>query len=68
MTIYRWIIGVLSGLLASGFVFSLLAYMVGGDERWGELSSRLRHYTYLILLFWFNTEVWGRVVYTIVTW
>ncbi|MDH5540951.1 MAG: hypothetical protein OEY03_16225 [Rhizobacter sp.] len=68
MTIYRWIIGVLSALLVSGSVISFIFFMAGDDERWIEIARRLRQLATVALLFWFNTEVWGRVVYTIVTW
>ena len=68
MTVYRWIIGVLSALLVSGSVISFIFFMAGDDERWIEIARRLRQLATVALLFWFNTEVWGRVVYTIVTW
>jgi len=68
VTIYRWIIGVLSALLVSGSVISFIFFMAGDDERWIEIARRLRQLATVALLFWFNTEVWGRVVYTIVTW
>jgi arylsulfatase len=37
-------------------------------DRLKELGTRLRHFTILIALFWFNLEIWGRVVWTILTW
>jgi transposase len=68
MTVFRWIIGVISALLVSGSVISFIFFMAGDDERWIDIARRFRHLATVALLFWFNAEVWGRVVYTIVTW
>lgn len=68
MTVFRWIMGVFGGMFAIGWTFTVLMYVLRGDDRFKELGQRLRHFTILIALFWFNLEVWGRVVWTIVTW
>ena len=68
MTILRWILGGFFLLFASGWVFTVASFVVSGDDRWGELGLRLRRYCYLLGLLWFNTEVWGRVLYTVFTW
>ena len=68
MLIFRWIMGVLGGLFAAGWLFTFLMYVLRDDDRFAELGKRLRHFTILIALFWFNFEIWGRVVWTIVTW
>lgn len=68
MTIFRWIMGVFGGLFAAGWIFTVLLYVLRDDDRLRDLGKRLRHFTILIGLAWFNIEVWGRVVYTIVTW
>ena len=68
MTIFRWIIGEIGGLFAAGWFFTFLLYVLRDDDRFKELGTRLRHFTILIALFWFNLEVWGRVVWTIFTW
>ena len=68
MVIFRWIIGVIGGLFAAGWLFTFLMYVLRDDDRLRELGQRLRHFTILIALFWFNLEIWGRVVYTIFTW
>jgi hypothetical protein len=36
--------------------------------RWLERARSLRRGTYLVLLLWFNIEVWGRVIWTIIHW
>ncbi len=68
MTVFRWIIGVLSLLLAAGSVLSF-GFYVGVDARlWLARARRLRHWTWLALLLWFNAEVWRSVVLLIVRW
>jgi hypothetical protein len=66
MTVLRWILGGIFLLALSGWLFTVLTFVVSGDDRWGELGLKLRRYCYLMGLF--NTEVWGRVVLTIVRW
>jgi len=68
MTVFRWIMGLFGGMFAAGWAFTVVMYVLRGDDRFKELGQRLRHFTILIALFWFNLEVWGRVVWTIVTW
>ena len=68
MTIFRWIIFSLSALLALGMTVSFVVYIVTGIDDWNTLARRLRHWTYLILLFWFNLEVWGRVLLILINW
>ncbi len=68
MTVLRWILGGIFLLVVSGWLLTMLSFVVSGDDRWGELGSKLRRYCYLMGLFWFNTEVWGRVIYTIIKW
>ncbi|XVJ68659.1 MAG: hypothetical protein HEQ39_02670 [Rhizobacter sp.] len=68
MTVLRWILGGIFLLVLSGWLVTVLSFVVSGDDRWGELGLKLRRYCYLVGLFWFNTEVWGRVVLTIVRW
>ena len=68
MTIIRWVLGGVAVLLTAGWLVTLLLYVASGDERYGELGTRLRRWVYTIGLLWFNFEVWGRVIWTIVTW
>jgi hypothetical protein len=68
MTVLRWILGGFFLLLVSGWLFTVLSFVASGDDRWGELGAKLRRYCYLMGLLWFNTEVWGRVVYTLFKW
>ena len=68
MTIFRWIMGSIAGLALAGWLVVLLLYVVNGDDRFKDLGTRLRQLVITIGLFWFNLEIWGRVIYTIVTW
>ena len=68
MTVFRWIMGVLAGLLAAGSVLTFVLFMVFDEEGWIARARSLRRGTYLACLSWFNIEVWGRVVWTIIHW
>lgn len=68
MTIYRWIIGGLSALLAVGSLTSLVLFLAFDIDIWLQRARSLRRGLYLALLFWFNTEVWGRVLWTLIHW
>ena len=68
MTVFRWIIGVLALGLVSISVLSFVIFMVRDEERWIELARQFRRLSTVALLFWFNVEIWGRVVYTLVSW
>ena len=68
MTVFRWIIGGLAAVLASLSVLTFVLFMMQDNERWIELARQFRRLTTVTLLFWFNVEIWGRVVYTLVTW
>jgi hypothetical protein len=68
MTIFRWIVGIFTGLMATGALLSFLLFIALDVNLWIERARRFRHWTWLGMLFWFNVEVWGRVVMTIVHW
>jgi hypothetical protein len=68
MTVFRWIIGVLSALLVGGSVLSFVLFMALDINVWIERARSLRRGAYMALLFWFNVEVWGRVVWTLIHW
>jgi hypothetical protein len=68
MTIFRWLMGIVGGLALAGWLVVLLLYVVNGDDRFKELGTRLRQIVITIGLFWFNLEIWGRVVWTLITW
>ena len=68
MTIFRWIIGVMSGVMAAGSVLSFVLFMAFDIKVWLQRARTFRRGTYLACLLWFNVEVWGRVILTIVRW
>jgi hypothetical protein len=68
MTIFRWIIGVFSSVMAVAAIGSFILFLISDSPLWLRRTRRFRHWTWLALLLWFNIEVWGRVVYTLVHW
>ena len=62
MTIVRWVMGVFSLLLASGGALAFVVYIARGEDEWLELARKFRRWVSAALLFWFNIEIWGRVV------
>jgi hypothetical protein len=68
MTVFRWIVGVLGALFAVGAVASFVLYISFDAQVWLQRARKFRRWVYLVALFWFNVEVWGRVIYTIVRW
>jgi hypothetical protein len=68
MTIFRWIIGVLSALLAAGSLLSFVLFIAFDIELWLQRARSWRRGLYMALLLWFNVEVWGRVIWTIIHW
>ena len=68
MTIFRWIIGVLSALLAAGALLSFVLFIAFDINVWLDRARSLRRGTYMALLLWFNVEVWGRVIWTLIHW
>lgn len=68
MTVFRWIIGVIAALMAVGALTSLAINIAADSRLWLERARRFRRWLWLVFLLWFNVEVWGRVIYTIVHW
>ena len=68
MTVFRWIVGVLCAVLAAGSALSLVLFLASDLQLWLWHARSLRRGVYLALLFWFNIEVWGRVLWTITHW
>jgi hypothetical protein len=49
-------------------LLSLVLFLAFDIQLWLERARTLRRGTYLALLLWFNIEVWGRVIWTIIHW
>lgn len=68
MHIFRWIIGVISLLLVGGATLSFVLFMAFDIDVWLERARVFRRFAYMALLFWFNIEIWGKVVWTLIHW
>jgi len=68
VTVLRWIAAGIAGLLAVGALASFALYIAFEARPAFERAKRLAAWIRLLALTWFNVEVWGRVVHTIVTW
>ena len=68
MTVFRWIMLIVTGGLFSAAVFSFVLFIVADIEVWIERARTLRRLASAAALFWFNVEVWGRVVRTLWYW
>ncbi len=68
VTVLRWIAAGIAALLAVGASVSFALYIAFEAKSALERAQRLAAWIRLVALTWFNLEVWGRVVYTIVHW
>ena len=68
VTVLRWIAAGIAALLAVGALASFVLYIAFEAKPALEHAKRLAAWIRLVGLTWFNVEVWGRVVHTIVTW
>ena len=68
MTIFRWIVGAFGAIFAASALLSFIISIAFNAPVWLERARRFRHWLWLVLLFWFNVEVWGRVAYALIHW
>ena len=68
VTVLRWIAATVAALLGAGALISLRRLHRVRDAGVARAARRLRTWLWLLGLFWFNCEVWGRVLFTIVHW
>ncbi len=68
MVVFRWIVGVLLALFALGAAASFTIFIVYDLQHWLERARRLRRFAWLMVLLWFNVEVWGSVIRTLIHW
>ncbi len=68
VTILRWIGAGLGSFLAIGALLAFVLFIAFESEIWLDRARRLRTWLWLLSLFWFNCEVWGRVAFTLVHW
>jgi len=68
VTILRWIAAGIAALLALGALANFGLFIAFEARPALERAKRLGAWIRLLALAWFNVEVWGRVVHTLVTW
>ena len=66
--VLRWIAAGIGGLLILCATVSFALFIAFDAEHWKERASRFGAWVRLLALSWFNIEVWGRVVHTLVHW
>lgn len=68
MTVFRWAMASLAVMAGVASLFSLAISVAFDNEMWGRRARNSRHVLVIVALLWFNIEVWGRVVLTLVRW
>jgi len=68
LTVLRWIAVGIMAALALGAAVNFALYIAFEARPALDRAKRIAAWIRLLALFWFNVEVWGRVVYTIATW
>ena len=68
VTVLRWIAAGIAVLLAVGALASFGLFIAFEARPALERAKQMAAWIRLLALAWFNVEVWGRVVHTIVTW
>jgi len=68
LTVLRWIAVGIMAVLAAGAAVNFTLYIAFEARPALDRAKRIAAWIRLLALFWFNVEVWGRVVYTIATW
>ncbi len=68
MTIFRWIMGVWVFGLGGLSVICFAVYMSSGIDLWVDRARKFRRLAWAAALFWFNLEIWGRVLWIIIHW
>ena len=68
VTVLRWIAAGIAALLTLGALANFGLFIAFEARPALERAKRLGAWIRLLALTWFNVEVWGRVVHTIVTW
>jgi len=68
VTVLRWIAAAFGAFLVIGAVVSFALFIAFEAQVWLERGRRFKTWIWLLALFWFNCEVWGRVGYTIIHW
>lgn len=68
MTVFRWIIGIIAGLLAAGTSIAFVIFILADIDVWLKRARSWRRLMTAVLMFWFNVEIWRRVALIIIHW
>ncbi len=68
MIVFRWVMGVVFALMGSLSLICFGVFIASGIDLWVRRARTFRHWASAAALFWFNVEVWGTVVMTIINW
>jgi hypothetical protein len=68
MTVFRWLIGSVAGLFAAGSLLAFVLFLGTGIDVWLKRTRHWRRLAWAAALFWFNVEIWRRVVLLLVNW
>jgi hypothetical protein len=67
MTVFRWLIGSLTGLFAVGSLLAFVVFISTGIDLWLKRTRHWRRLAWAMVLFWFNIEIWRRVLILLFT-
>lgn len=68
MTIFRWILGVIAGLLGAGSLLAFVIFILADIDLWLKRARHWRRLMMAVLMFWFNVEIWRHVALILIHW
>lgn len=68
MIVFRWVVGVVFALMGGISLLCFGVFIATGIDLWLKRTRMFRRWAFAAALFWFNVEVWGSVVKTIINW
>lgn len=68
MVAFRWVMGVVFALMCCISLVSFGIFLASGIELWLRRTRMFRRWAFAAALFWFNLEVWGKVVWILIHW
>ncbi len=64
----RWGMGGAIALMGGLSIASFGIFIATDIQLWLRRSRMLRQWAFVLVLLWFNLEIWGSVVHTLLTW
>jgi hypothetical protein len=68
MSIFRTIMLLLAGGLGLVAAVFFTLYVIRGDDVWMPRAKQYGRWAWAAVLFWFNVEIWGRVIWILINW